>query len=169
MSEPTDSSQMTPPAATLVLTSPAFQESGAIPAKYTCDGVNISPSLQWMAAPESTKSFALIVHDPDAPMGTWIHWVAWNIPASSRSLSEALSTNATLPDGMRQGVTDFGTTGYGGPCPPSGTHRYIFTLSALDMALSLSGRVTAQQLEGAMQGHVLAQARVMGTYRRAKR
>lgn len=150
------------------LTSPAFADGQPIPAAYTCDGRDISPSLAWEEAPAGTASFALIGDDPDAPGKTWVHWVLYNIPAAVGRLPEALSTAAELPDGSRQGWTDFGRAGYGGPCPPSGTHRYSFTLYALDAALTLPARATKPQLEAAMRGHVLAEARLMGTYRRAR-
>jgi Raf kinase inhibitor-like YbhB/YbcL family protein len=151
------------------ITSTAFQDGQAIPATYTCDGQDISPPLAWTDPPAGTKRFALISDDPDAPMKTWVHWVLYNLPASARSLPEALPTDAKLTDGSQQGITDFGRSGYGGPCPPSGTHRYYFKLYALDAALSLPAKATKAQLEAAMKGHVLAQAQLMGTYRRKGR
>ncbi|MCJ7778555.1 MAG: YbhB/YbcL family Raf kinase inhibitor-like protein, partial [Sedimentisphaerales bacterium] len=117
------------------VTSSAFAEGGLIPAKYTCDGSDISPPLQWEAVPEGTKSIALISDDPDAPMGTWVHWVLFNLPAESKGLEENIPQDKTLPNGARQGLTDFGRIGYGGPCPPSGTHRYFFKIYALDTKL----------------------------------
>jgi len=110
------------------LNSLAFEAGDLIPAKYTCDGSDVSPPLSWSDAPSGTQSFALISDDPDAPHGTWVHWVAWNIPATSRSLDEGLPKQDSLPNGMKQGTTDFRRVGYGGPCPPSGTHRYFFKL-----------------------------------------
>ncbi|MBI4341260.1 MAG: YbhB/YbcL family Raf kinase inhibitor-like protein [Candidatus Omnitrophica bacterium] len=151
------------------LTSPAFTDSQSIPAVYTCDGRDLSPPLSWSEPPPGTKSFALISDDPDAPAGTWVHWVLYNLPPSTRSLKEGLPTAAQLPDGARQGMTDFGRAGYGGPCPPSGTHRYYFTLYALDTALTLKADAAKRDLEAAMSGHTLARAQLMGTYRRKGR
>ena len=152
----------------LTMTSPAFNEGQPIPTVYTCDGENVSPPLAWTDPPAGTKSFALINDDPDAPGKTWVHWVAYNMPASARRLPERCPTSAQLPDGTRQGMTDFGRSGHGGPCPPSGTHRYDFTLYALDAMLSLPSKATKAQLEAAMQGHILASAQLMGTYRRGR-
>ena len=114
------------------LTSDAFTQGGAIPSACTCDGENYSPALAWTAPPAGTKSLALIVDDPDAPMGRWVHWVVSHLPPTARALPAAFPDDAERPDGTRQGRTDFGRPGYGGPCPPSGTHRYHFTLYALD-------------------------------------
>jgi len=146
--------------------SQAFVPGALIPPKYTCDGADVSPPLSFTGAPAGTKSFALIADDPDAPMGTWVHWVAWNIPAGTRSLEEGVPKKETLPDGVRQGSNDFRRVGYGGPCPPSGTHRYFFRLYALDAALNLPATATKQDLEKAMQEHILAQAELMGKYTR---
>jgi len=146
--------------------SQAFAQGGLIPAKHTCDGADVSPSLAWSGAPAGTKSFALISDDPDAPVGTWVHWVMWNIPAEARALEENVPKKDTLPNGARQGTTDFKRIGYGGPCPPSGTHRYYFKLYALDAALDLHSSTTRKVLEETMQGHILAQAELMGTYSR---
>lgn len=154
---------------TWTVTSPAFKDGQAIPSVYTCEGKDISPPLAWSEPPAGTKSFALISDDPDAPGKTWVHWVLYNLPASARSLPEAFPTDAQRPDGTRQGLTDFGATGYGGPCPPSGTHHYSFKLYALDTTLSLAPRATKAQVEAAMQGHILAQAQLMGTYRKQGR
>ena len=151
------------------LTSDVFAQGQAIPSKYTCDGDDVSPPLAWTDPPAGTKSLALISDDPDAPVGTWVHWVLYNLPPATRQLREALPTDEALPDGTRQGLTDFKRTGYGGPCPPGGTHRYFFTLYALDATLPLPPAVGAKQLEQAMQGHILAQAQLMGTYRRQGR
>ena len=148
------------------MTSGAFTEGQAIPAAHTCDGQDSSPPLAWTDPPAGTNSFALISDDPDAPGKTWVHWVAYNIPAAARGLPERYPTSAQLPDGTRQGVTDFGRAGYGGPCPPSGTHRYFFKLYALDAVLSLPPKATKAQLEAAMRGHVLASATLMGMYQR---
>ena len=148
------------------LKSQAFQPGGLIPAKYTCDGEDISPPLNWSDPPAATKSFALISDDPDAPVGTWVHWVVWNIPASALALEENLPKSATLPNGAKQGMTDFRRIGYGGPCPPSGTHRYFFKLYALDTTLNLPASTTKKDLEKAMQSHILTQAELMGKYHR---
>lgn len=148
------------------LTSPAFEHGNLIPRRYTCDGQDISPPLAWSGAPANTRTFALIADDPDAPMGTWVHWVAWNIAATATGLEENVPQKEALPDGMKQGTTDFRRIGYGGPCPPSGTHRYFFKLYALDTSPNLSSRTTKKDLEHAMQGHVLAQADLMGKYKR---
>lgn len=146
------------------VSSPAFADGSPIPRRFTCDGPNISPTLTWEGAPEATASLALIVDDPDAPGGTFVHWVAWDIDgAPAGGLAEAISGSADAP---REGRNDFGRIGYGGPCPPSGTHHYRFTLYALDRTLSLGGSTTARQLRAAMAGHVLAEARLVGTYRR---
>jgi len=145
------------------ITSPAFANGGPIPADYSCDGDDISPALRWTDPPAGTKSFALIMDDPDAPRGTWIHWVIYNIPATARGLAGNLPTDALLSDGSQQGITSAGSTGYHGPCPPSGTHRYFFKLYALDIPLSLPKRNKEQVLE-AIEGHILARAELMGTY-----
>jgi len=145
----------------LELSSNAFSGGKGIPSKYTCDGNNISPPLSWSGAPSGTKSFALIADDPDAPAGTWVHWVAWDIPATAMSFPEGGVAPKTV-----QGMTSFRKTGYGGPCPPSGTHRYFFKLYALDTDLELSPSTDKGGLEKAMKGHILAQAELMGTYAR---
>jgi hypothetical protein len=148
------------------LTSSAFQAGAAIPAKYTCDGADVSPPLAWTGAPSATKSFALICDDPDASVGTWIHWVLYNIPAASSGLPEAVAAEDELSDGSRHGRNSWGRIGYGGPCPPSGTHRYFFRLYALDTDLALAPGATKADVLRAMDGHVLASAELMGTYRR---
>ena len=150
----------------LTITSGAFTEGHTIPSAYTCEGHDISPPLAWHDPPAGTESFALISDDPDAPGKTWVHWVVYNLPATARQLPEAFSTSKEQADGTRQGLTDFGRIGYGGPCPPIGTHRYVFTLYALDTALHLPAGSTKSQVEAAMQGHILANAQLMGTYRR---
>ncbi len=152
--------------AALQLTSPAFQEGGRIPPQYTCDDGDSSPPLAWTDPPAGTKSFALIVDDPDAPGRTWVHWVVYNMPPTRRELSENLSRDADLDDGTRQGVTDSRRIGYNGPCPPSGTHRYVFKLYALDTVLDLPSGVGTDHLEQAMQLHTLAEAKLIGTYQR---
>jgi len=150
----------------MILTCPSFEPAEMIPPVYTCDGQDISPPLRWTEAPAGTRSFALVSDDPDAPVGTWVHWVVWNIPASVNSLEENQPKKDSLPGGIRQGTTDFRRIGYGGPCPPSGTHRYFFRLYALDALLDLPATTTKAQMEKAMMGHVLAQAELMGKYRR---
>jgi len=147
--------------ADLSITSPAFAGKSTIPARYTCDGEDVSPPLQIDAVPDRAKSLALIVDDPDAPVGTWVHWVVWNIPPQTREIRE----NA-LPAGAVQGVNDWKRNRYGGPCPPSGVHRYFFRLYALDAVLNLTATTDKGALLHAMQGHVVAQAELMGTCRR---
>jgi Raf kinase inhibitor-like YbhB/YbcL family protein len=148
------------------VTSSAFGEGGMIPAEYTADGRNISPPLAWTGGPEGTKSFALINDDPDAPMGTWVHWVLYNIGPDVTSLNENVLPEETLPNGAIQGTTDFGRIGYGGPAPPSGTHRYYFKVYALDTILDLPTGATKRQVEAAIDGHVLAEGQLMGKYSR---
>lgn len=150
------------------LSSPAFKSGGFIPVKYTCDGANISPTLQWTNLPVKCKSLALICDDPDAPGGTWVHWVIFNISAKTNLLPENMPSDKILADNSKQGVTDFQTTGYGGPCPPSGTHRYYFKLYALDTVLDIEAGSTKQQLLQAMAGHILSKALLMGKYERQK-
>ena len=148
------------------VTSPVFGDGELIPATYTADGRNISPPLEWSGVPEGTKSIALINDDPDAPMGTWVHWVVYNIPPNVTSLEENVLPSETLPNGAVHGTTDFGRIGYGGPAPPSGTHRYFFKIYALDTKLDLPTGATKGQVEEAMNGHVLAEGRLMGKYKR---
>jgi Raf kinase inhibitor-like YbhB/YbcL family protein len=150
----------------LTLTSSAFKDGEMIPRRYTCDGEDISPDLQWSGTPEATRSLAIICEDPDAPVGTWVHWVLFNLPADIRGLSEAVSAHPTLENGAVQGKNDWARFGYGGPCPPSGTHRYVFTLYALDVPLDLKSGATKSGVLEAMQGHILAESRITGTYRR---
>lgn len=150
------------------LYSSAFAEGAMIPIKYTCDGVNESPPLNWSDAPKETKSFALIVDDPDAPRGDWVHWVLFNIPASTTNLKENASMSENYPDVIVQGVNDFKDNLYGGPCPPSGVHRYFFKLFALDIVLNLNASVTKKILLEAMKGHILAEAHLIGKYKRAR-
>jgi len=147
--------------------SPAFQTNGKIPQKYTCDGTDVSPPLVWSGAPEGTKSFALICDDPDAPVGTWVHWVIYDLPPDRRELPEAVPKTERLANGAKQGMTDFRRVGYGGPCPPPGKpHRYFFKLYALDTPLDLPPKATKADLLMAVNGHVLAQAELVGLYQR---
>jgi Raf kinase inhibitor-like YbhB/YbcL family protein len=157
---------------TFSLSSPAFKEGATIPGKYTCDGADISPSLGWRGAPPGTVTFALIADDPDAPAGTWVHWVLYDLPAATTQLAENVEKSdapASL-GGARQGRNDFRRIGYGGPCPPPGpAHRYFFKLYALDAPLKLQAGATKRDVETAMPGHVLGTAQLMGTYARQKR
>ncbi len=148
------------------LTSPAFEDGRAIPAAYACDGGNISPQLIWTEPPDGTRSFALIMEDADAPGDPFLHWTVYNLPPSLRLLREAFPPNAQLPDGTRQGLTDFGQTGYGGPCPPDDRHRYIFTVYALDALLEVPPRAAREELDRAIDDHVLARAPLTGVYQR---
>ncbi len=148
------------------LTSPVFKQGETIPTKYTCDGHDFSPPLAWESEPQGTQSYALIADDPDAPTGTWVHWVIFNIPAEVHDLSEHIPAEATLADGTKQGLNDFRKIGYGGPCPPNGTHRYYFKLYALDTMLDLKADVTKTALLEAMQNHILGEAQLMGNYNR---
>ncbi len=150
----------------LVITSSAFSEGQAIPTRYTCDGPDVSPDLAWSGVPSAAASLAMICDDPDAPMGTWVHWVLFNIPADADGLPAEIPSDATLKNGARHGINDFGNSGYGGPCPPGGTHRYFFKLYALDTALELGSGITKSQLLEAMEGHGLAEGQLMGTYSR---
>ena len=151
----------------LSISSSAFNEGDRIPDKYTCEGEDISPQLSWSDTPEGTKSFTLICDDPDAPMGTWDHWLIYNIPADSEGLSEAVPTDESLTDGSKQGLNSWEKKSYGGPCPPPGDpHRYFFKLYALDTMLTLTGDADKSTLENAMQEHILAEAQLMGTFSR---
>ena len=144
------------------LTSSAFTHNGAISSEYTCDGADSSPQLVISDVPANAKSLALIMDDPDAPVGTWDHWVVFNIPPSTKEISKG-----TEPNGVA-GRNSWGRTGYGGPCPPSGTHRYFCKLYALDIMLNLPQGATKKDLEKAMQGHIIAKAELMGTYKRIR-
>jgi len=154
-----------------ILTTTAFKDGAPIPGKHTCDGVDVSPPLAWSGAPAGTRSFALIADDPDAPGGSWVHWVLYNLPAATPELPENIAKVESLDlGGARQGRSDFRRPGYGGPCPPPGpAHRYFFTLYALDARLELKPGAQKKDVEAAMQGHVLGSAQLMGTYARAKR
>lgn len=148
------------------LRSSAFDNGGIIPAKYTCDGKNVSPPLGWSSAPANTKSFVLICDDPDAPVGTWVHWVYYDIPAKVKYLPENVAPHEHPTSGGTHGINDFHKIGYGGPCPPGGTHRYYFKIYALDVELNLPPGATKKEVLKAMQGHILGQAQLMGKYRR---
>lgn len=149
------------------LTSPAFEDGKSIPIIYTCDGKDISPELVWNDPPEGTATFALICDDPDAPSGTWVHWVIYDIPDTARNLQASFPDDPVLPDSIIQGRNSFGRIGYGGPCPPhSTTHRYYFKIYALDVKLNLSGSLSKSELEKAMDGHILAEGQLMGKYGR---
>jgi Raf kinase inhibitor-like YbhB/YbcL family protein len=155
----------------LTITSPDFAEGAAIPVRFTCEGQDASPALAWSGAPDGTRSFALIVDDPDAPdpdnpKTTWVHWVLYNLPADANALTE--NARASDLSGTREGTNDWKRTGYGGPCPPIGRHRYFFKLYALDAVLPDLGTPTKAQLEAAMKGHVLEQAELMGTYQKQR-
>jgi Raf kinase inhibitor-like YbhB/YbcL family protein len=151
----------------LELTSSTFKQNAAIPKENTCDGSDSSISLKWNDAPARTKSFALIADDPDAPRGTWVHWVLYDIPADARELSGGVGHQESLQNGAKQGKNDFGKVGYGGPCPPAGpAHHYHFKLYALDRMTGLRAKATKQQLLDAMKGHVLGETELIGTYKR---
>ena len=149
------------------LMSPSFKHGGAIERRYTCDGEDFSPELLWEGVPDKTKSFVMIVDDPDAPMGTWVHWLVYNIPGTVRRLEEHVLVSGI--SGAGEGVNDAGKLVFHGPCPPSGMHRYFFKLYALDTMLQFKTAPTKSQLESAMKGHVLAMAELMGTYKRSKK
>ena len=152
---------------TLILSSPAFNEGEEIPPRYTCEGQDVSPQLNWDGIPEEAKSLALIVDDPDAPGGTFTHWVIFNIPPDSNGLSEALPLTPKLSDSSVQGGNDFGKIGYGGPCPPPGKpHRYLFSLYALSKQLDLGAGSSKYQVLDAIKGHILAQGQLTGIYER---
>jgi Raf kinase inhibitor-like YbhB/YbcL family protein len=150
-------------AMTIEVSSPAFENGSAIPSRFTCDGLDISPELAWQELPEGTESLALIMDDPDAPGGTWVHWVVFNMPADLTGLPEDVGRS---PGGGVDGNNSWKRGGYGGPCPPQGTHRYFFKLYALDAALELQPGVTKGQVMREMEGHVLAEGQLMGTYSR---
>ena len=154
----------------LTITSPSFTHEGEIPTQFTCEGKDLSPELRWSGVPAGAKSLALIVDDPDAPdpkapKRTWVHWVLYNLPPASEGLAEAVDR---FPQGTCEGRNDWGRTGYGGPCPPIGRHRYFFKLYALDVVLPDLKTPTKAQLEKAMEGHVIEKAELMGTYQKAR-
>ena len=148
------------------LTSPAFEAGSAIPEEFSCDGEDMSPPLRWSGAPAGVASFALIMDDPDAPVGTWDHWLLYNIPAEVDGLAPAVPSQARLDNGSLHGSNSWGNQEYGGPCPPGGTHRYFFQLFALDELLDLEAGASKSELQSAMDGHILEQAELMGTYSR---
>jgi hypothetical protein len=149
------------------MTTTAFSSGGTIPKNYTCDGPDLSPPLTWKDPAAGTQSFALIADDPDAPAGTWVHWVLYNLPANATQLPEGVKKQEQLPDGTLQGRNDFRKVGYNGPCPPPGKpHRYFFKLYALNAKLTLKTGATKNDVESAMKGHILAQTELMGKYGR---
>lgn len=149
------------------LKSTAFKSGGEIPKKHTCDGPDLSPPLTWGDPSGIIQSFALIADDPDAPMGTWVHWVAYDLPSDTRQLPEGVSKEGEISGGGWQGINDFGKIGYGGPCPPPGKpHRYFFKLYALDKKLDLKVGASKRDVEAAMKGHIVGQGELMGRYRR---
>jgi Raf kinase inhibitor-like YbhB/YbcL family protein len=150
----------------ITVTSPVFGEGEMIPRQYTCDGKDISPPLSWSGLPEEAKSIALICDDPDAPMGTWVHWVLFNLPGNADGLPEDVPASKTLDNGARHGKNDFQRFGYGGPCPPGGTHRYYFKVYALDTVLEHEPGITKAGLLKAMESHILAEGQLMGRYQR---
>ena len=157
----------------LALTSDAFENGKEIPAVHTCEGKDVSPAIAWSGVPSSARSLALIMDDPDAPdpaapRMVWVHWVLYNLPTSAGGLPQAVKPEA-LPAGTSQGRNDWGRTGYGGPCPPTGRHRYFFKLYALDSSMPDLNRPTKAQLEAAMKGHIVEHATLMGTYQRSRR
>lgn len=147
------------------VSSAAFKEGQPIPRQYTCDGVNISPPLEWSGVPKTAKTIAIVADDPDAPSGTWVHWVLYNLPADNIGFVENVPPSETLKAGGFQGKNDFGKMGYGGPCPPSGTHRYFFKVYALDAEVPLQAGATKAEVEKAIEGHIIGQGQLMGTYR----
>lgn len=151
----------------ITITSPAFREGENIPSVHTCDGGNVSPPLAWTGVPKDAKSLALIADDPDAPMGDWVHWVLYDLSPDTAGLPQGVPRGEKVPSGGTQGKTDFRTLGYGGPCPPRGTHRYFFKIYALDSSLQLKPGATKKELLQAMQGHVLAEGQLMGKYARS--
>jgi hypothetical protein len=153
--------------APMQLTSSAFRAGGNIPRKYTCDENDVSPQLRWRNAPAGTRAFALIADDPDAPGGTWVHWVIYDLPANVKEIAESVPATEVLTNGAQQGINDFRKVGYGGPCPPPGPpHRYFFKLYALDAPTGLKPRATKQQLLDAIKNHILGEAELMGRYKR---
>ncbi len=151
------------------LTSPAFRNGEPIPNRFTCDAEDVSPPLEWNEPPQGSFSFVIIHDDPDDTPRPWLHWTMYNIPGETRVLPEGIPKEAKFLDGSMQGISDFKRIGYGGPCPPSGVHHYLFKIYAIDSFLALSPGASQPQLQAAMKSHVLAEARLMGTYRRTGR
>ena len=154
------------PEAELEVTSSAFEEAGMIPSQYTCDGQNVSPPIAWRGVPAGSVTIALICDDPDAPTGTWVHWVAYDLPSSVDELPEGVPLGEALTGGGKQGRNSSRETGYSGPCPPGGTHRYYFKVYALDSEMGLKPGATKKELLKAMEGHILGQGQLMGRYER---
>ncbi len=152
----------------IIVKSSSFKHEGKIPPEFTCEGKDNSPEISWSNIPQGAESLALIVDDPDAPNGLWVHWVVYNIPVSVQGFKSSQPDTEFLESGGMQGLTDFGRVGYGGPCPPSGTHRYFFKVYALDTLLDFKPGATKAQVEFAMTGHILAQGTLMGKYKRKK-
>ena len=150
------------------ITSPAFSQGQPVPTQFTCDGENVSPALGFEDIPAEAKSLTLICDDPDAPMGVWDHWLLYNIPPATTGLPQNIAPEFMLPDGSVHGLNSWRNIGYGGPCPPSGTHRYYFKLYALDIKINLKAGADKGALARAMEGHILDEARLMGTYSRGK-
>ena len=149
--------------------SSAFDEGALIPDKYTCDDIDISPPLNWSNGPEGTKKYAIICDDPDAPMGTWVHWVIYNLPSNIHELAENVPSSEILPNGAKQGRNDFGKIGYGGPCPPGGTHRYYFKIYALSAELNVTAGITKSELLKEMEAYILSEGQLMGRYKRTQK
>jgi Raf kinase inhibitor-like YbhB/YbcL family protein len=165
---PAKTDSLSKAAKTMKLVSSAFENNGLIPAKYTCDGADISVPLSWEQLPPQTQSLVLIVDDPDAPIRTFVHWVVYDLPPTSRQLPEQIPQGKTINNGGIQGKNDFNQLGYGGPCPPSGTHRYIFQIYALDTKLNLPPGASKSQVIAAMDGHILARGELIGRYQRQR-
>ena len=153
----------------MILTSSAFGEGELIPSRYTCDGANVSPPLEWQGVPDNARSLALIVEDPDAPSGTFVHWVLYHLPSSAGELPEGVTPSEVTKTGAIEGRNDFHKIGYGGPCPPGGTHRYFFRLYALNAVVQLHTGATGKELESAMKGRIADEAQLMGRYARKGR
>lgn len=152
----------------IIIESRSFEDGGIIPSKYTCDGVNISPQLSWSCSVEDVKTYAVIVEDPDAPSGNFTHWIVYNIPSRINTLLENSTPAKNVPDEVLMGTNDFGRIGYGGPCPPSGTHRYFFRIYGLSTAVHLDSGATLKDVMKKMEGHIIARGELMGKYQRQK-
>ena len=150
----------------IIITSNSFNSEAMIPSEYSCDGTDISPHLSWTGAPEETKSFALICDDPDAPIGIWVHWVLFNIPGTTTEIPENFLIKSGDINGAQGGVNDYRKLDYGGPCPPSGTHRYFFKIYALDAKIKADEGITKKELLNKMNGHIIGQGELMGRYKR---